>query len=101
MTDESSAETMDAIFAAPEEEPRSMLLKIVQEFLESEAIKQADREKGSLLAHHIGVFMTGTLESHLRNKAQATQVNMEEFVGNTHGFAESGCVTPCRSQVVD
>ncbi len=41
MTMESSAMIMDAIFASPEEESRGRLLKIMQEFLLSEAAKHS------------------------------------------------------------
>ncbi|KAA1473731.1 hypothetical protein DENSPDRAFT_882264 [Dentipellis sp. KUC8613] len=72
MTMESSAMIMDAIFASPEEESRGRLLKIMQEFLLSEAAKHSAKEKQS-------------------GKAGATtDVNMEELVGNTDGFADSG-----------
>lgn len=49
MTLESSAAIMDAIFASPEEDSRGRLLKIMQEFLISEASKHADKEKSTLL----------------------------------------------------
>lgn len=48
MTLESSAAIMDAIFASPEEDSRGRLLKIMQEFLISEASKHADKEKSTL-----------------------------------------------------
>ncbi|TDL22099.1 hypothetical protein BD410DRAFT_770589 [Rickenella mellea] len=67
MTLDSSATMMDAIFASPEEDNRGRLLKLMQEFLVSESEKHSHQEKG----------------------AKST-VNMEELVGNTHGFAESG-----------
>ncbi|KAI0734724.1 hypothetical protein C8Q72DRAFT_321316 [Fomitopsis betulina] len=74
MTAEPSAVVMDAIFAAPEEEGRARLLRILQDFLVSEAAKHAAKEKANA-----------------RPKTSAsTTVNMEELVGNTDGFAESG-----------
>lgn len=51
MTLESSATIMDAIFASPEEEARSRLLKIMQDFLITEAMKQSAHEKGILVSH--------------------------------------------------
>lgn len=42
---------MDAIFASPEEEGRSRLLKIMQEFLVSEAAKHSAKEKGMLKSY--------------------------------------------------
>lgn len=73
MTLDSSAVIMDAIFASPEDESRGRLLKILQDFLVSEASKHAAKEKKSA-----------------RPKLAATDVNMEELVGNTDGFADSG-----------
>lgn len=37
---------MDAIFASPEQEGRARLLKIMQDFLQSEAAKHSAQEKG-------------------------------------------------------
>lgn len=45
MTLDSSAVIMDAIFASPEDESRGRLLKILQDFLVSEASKHAAKEK--------------------------------------------------------
>lgn len=46
MTAEPSAKIMDAIFSSPVEEARGRLLKILQDFLMSEAAKHAANEKG-------------------------------------------------------
>lgn len=46
MTLERSALIMDEIFASPEEEGRGRLLKIIQDFLVSEAAKHIAKEKG-------------------------------------------------------
>ncbi|KAF8879492.1 hypothetical protein BD779DRAFT_1551796 [Infundibulicybe gibba] len=73
MTMESSATIMDAIFASPEEEGRGRLLKIMQEFLTSEASKHAAKEKDNA-----------------KGNPKPADVNMEELVGNTDGFADSG-----------
>ncbi|KAG6812718.1 radiation sensitive protein rad9 [Tricholoma furcatifolium] len=73
MTMERSASIMDAIFASPEEEFRARLLKIMQEFLISEAAKHSAKEKEAS-----------------RGKGKIADVNMEELVGNTDGFADSG-----------
>lgn len=48
MTLESSATIMDAIFASPDEETRGRLLRIMQEFLVSEAAKHSAKEKGAI-----------------------------------------------------
>jgi len=75
MTLDSSAMIMDATFASQEEESRARLLKIMQEFLLSEAAKHAQKEKG---------------KTNAKVKQAPTDVNMEELVGNTDGFADSG-----------
>ena len=66
---------MDAPFASQEEEGRARLLKIMQEFLVSEATKNAQKEKTKM---------------NTKGKQSATEVDMEELVGNTDGFADSG-----------
>jgi cohesin loading factor subunit SCC2 len=66
---------MDATFASQEEEGRARLLKIMQEFLVSEAAKHAQKEKN---------------KANKKGKQAPTEVNMEELVGNTDGFADSG-----------
>lgn len=48
MTLNTSATIMDAIFASPEEEARGRLLKIMQDFLITEAVKQSAHEKGNI-----------------------------------------------------
>ncbi|CAE6438521.1 unnamed protein product [Rhizoctonia solani] len=71
MTREDSAEMMDAIFASPQEEAQARLLKIMQDFLLSEASKHA----------HVTA----------NNKPKkGAAVDMEELIGNTDGFADSG-----------
>jgi cohesin loading factor subunit SCC2 len=73
MTLDRSATIMDAIFASPDEESRGRLLRIMQEFLVSEAAKHSTKEKESA-----------------KGKSKNVDVNMEELVGNTDGFADSG-----------
>jgi hypothetical protein len=46
MTMERSSAIMDAIFASAKEESRGQLLKIMQDFLTSEASKHSAKEKG-------------------------------------------------------
>ena len=46
MTLEQSAGIMDAIFASSDEESRGRLLRIMQDFLVSEAAKHAEQRKG-------------------------------------------------------
>ncbi|KAJ7600473.1 hypothetical protein C8J56DRAFT_910344 [Mycena floridula] len=74
MTLETSAGLMDAIFQSPEEEGRARLLKIMQDFLIAESLKHSAREK----------------ESATKKNTKSADVNMEELVGNTDGFADSG-----------
>ncbi|KAJ3525731.1 hypothetical protein NMY22_g10453 [Coprinellus aureogranulatus] len=73
MTQEPSAEIMDAIFNSDDEEGHCRLLKIMQNFLVSESEKHSAKEKESS-----------------KSKTKAGDVNMEELVGNTDGFADSG-----------
>lgn len=53
MTMERSSTIMDEIFASPEEEGRGRLLKIMQDFLVSEAAKHSAKEKGAFLPKSI------------------------------------------------
>ncbi|KAK7056612.1 Sister chromatid cohesion protein 2 [Paramarasmius palmivorus] len=73
MTLEWSATIMDAIFMGSDEEAKGRLLKIIQGFLVSEAIKHSAKEKEVS-----------------KGVPTSTEVNMEELVGNTDGFADSG-----------
>jgi len=74
LTAESSAVIMDAIFASAEEDGRTRLLRIMQDFLMSEADKHSIEQKDKA-----------------KSKAKANgDVNMQELVGNTDGFADSG-----------
>ncbi|EJC97952.1 uncharacterized protein FOMMEDRAFT_114738 [Fomitiporia mediterranea MF3/22] len=70
MTLESSATMMDAIFASSEEDNRGRLLRLMQEFLVSESAKHSAQQGGP--------------------SKPSESINMDELVGNTHGFAESG-----------
>ncbi|KIK26649.1 hypothetical protein PISMIDRAFT_94435 [Pisolithus microcarpus 441] len=72
MTLDQSAGIMDAIFASPDEESRGRLLRILQDFLVSEAAKHAEQQKGS---------------SQVKND---DGVDMAHLVGNTDDFADSG-----------
>ncbi|KAI6042629.1 sister chromatid cohesion C-terminus-domain-containing protein [Pisolithus marmoratus] len=72
MTLDQSAGIMDAIFASPDEESRGRLLRILQDFLVSEAAKHAEQQKGS---------------GQVRNEGG---VDMAHLVGNTDDFADSG-----------
>lgn len=92
MTLERSATIMDAIFTSHEEEGRGRLLKILQDFLVSEASKHAAKEKGTLLRLCLlPLFNPSSLEG-LKGHVKSLDVNMDELVGNTDGFADSGYV---------
>lgn len=72
MTLEQSAGIMDAIFASPDEESRGRLLRILQDFLVSEAAKHTEQQKGSGQVKKEG------------------GLDMAQLVGNTDDFADSG-----------
>ncbi|KAJ7134305.1 hypothetical protein C8R44DRAFT_770123 [Mycena epipterygia] len=75
MTMDRSAVIMDDIFSSSDEERRGRLLKIIQEFLVSESAKHSAKQKDTIA---------------IKGKAKPADVNMEELVGNTDGFADSG-----------
>lgn len=89
MTLESSATIMDAIFTSPEEEARGRLLKIMQDFLITESTKQSAQEKGQI-SWKFRVYNTEHITAAHKTKNTPMKVNMEELVGNTDGFADSG-----------
>jgi hypothetical protein len=51
MTVDYSAKIMDEIFTSGSEESQARLLKIIQDFLVSEAAKHSAKEKGTLLMY--------------------------------------------------
>ena len=67
---------MDSILSSDDEDARARLLRFIQEFLSAEADKHATKEREKS-----------------RGKGKAESVNMEELIGNTDGFAESGYVS--------
>ncbi|KAG8832210.1 Sister chromatid cohesion protein 2 [Serendipita sp. 399] len=73
MTHPTSADMMDQIFASDDNDVKGKLLKILQDFLSFESAKHSAQEKAALTDKTVG-----------------HSVDMEAFVGNTHGFAESG-----------
>jgi cohesin loading factor subunit SCC2 len=93
MTLDRSATIMDAIFASPDEESRGRLLRIMQEFLVSEATKHSTKEKGIFYFPRMPPATSPILNlsaESAKNKTKNVDVNMEELVGNTDGFADSG-----------
>jgi cohesin loading factor subunit SCC2 len=81
---------MDAIFASPEEDGRGRLLKIMQDFLISEASKHSAKEKGVKPGRHRYTFNLYSATENIKGKSKRSDVNMDELVGNTDGFADSG-----------
>ncbi|KAJ7644375.1 hypothetical protein FB45DRAFT_897682 [Roridomyces roridus] len=75
MTMPYSSDIMDEVFSSPDQEKRGQLLKIIQDFLFSEAAKHSAKQKDSNAS---------------KGKPKSTDVNMDELVGNTDGFADSG-----------
>jgi cohesin loading factor subunit SCC2 len=90
MTTKESAEIMDKVFASGELESRAHLLRIINSFLLSEMAKHTAAEKGNFLFKaFLSVHTPDCTESQAK-KVQLSTVNMEELVGNTQGFADSG-----------
>lgn len=75
LTAEPSTLIMDSILSSNDDDARARLLRIIQEFLSAEAEKHAMKEREKS-----------------KNKGAVGSVNMEELIGNTDGFAESGYV---------
>ncbi|KAJ7211043.1 hypothetical protein B0H12DRAFT_389308 [Mycena haematopus] len=86
MTMERSAVVMDEIFSSSDEDRRARLLKIIQEFLISEAAKHSAKLKDVVA---------------VKGKAKPTDVNMDELVGNTDGFADSGVSSAVVQRYID
>ncbi|KAL0565155.1 Sister chromatid cohesion protein 2, partial [Marasmius crinis-equi] len=84
MTLENSAAIMDSIFESPEADGKARLLKIIQEFLVSEAVKHSTKEKGMFRNAH------KSFTEVLKRGSKPSDINMDELVGNTDGFADSG-----------
>lgn len=91
MTLDQSAAIMDEIFASDDQDGKARLLKIIQDFLTSEAIKHSQKEKGLSLVHFTFNLQTYCISESAKGRgAKPVEVNMEELVGNTEGFADSG-----------
>lgn len=76
MTLDTSATIMDSIFQSDNEQSQSTLLKIIQDFLISEATKHSEHTRAQ--AHGKGMAIG------------SNKLNMDELIGNTEGFADSG-----------
>jgi len=96
MTSEPSTRIMDKIFQSDSDETKGRMLKILHDFLVSEASKHAEveKEKGEILSIFIqSVLLNPVIGLKVTNGAYE-KVNLAELVGNTEDFAESGCVPP-------
>lgn len=94
MTEEATSGLMDGIFASNDVDMQGRLLKIIQDFLSTTSAKQTEVEKGSAanimpLKHMRFKFFSAAPMV----KPPTVTVNMDEFIGNAQGFAESGCVS--------
>lgn len=96
MTLEPSARIMDKIFQSDSDETKGRMLKILHDFLVSEASKHAEvekeKEKGAILLGFIRVVLLNTVTGLKVSSGVDEKVNLAELVGNTEDFAESGCV---------
>ena len=95
MTQDATSGLMDSIFASNDVDMQGRLLKIIQDFLSTTSAKQTESEKGSGDQYH-AIETYGILSSFSAApgvKLPTATVNMDEFIGNAQGFAESGCVS--------
>lgn len=96
MTLEPSTRIMDKIFQSDSDETKGRMLKILHDFLVSEASKHAEvekeKEKGAILLGFIRVVLLNTVTGLKVSSGVDEKVNLAELVGNTEDFAESGCV---------
>jgi cohesin loading factor subunit SCC2 len=91
MTEDRSAVVMDQIFSSGEADARAQLLRIMHSFLMTEMTKHSAAEKGLAMAaasHCVSTFSLVNGESNVAKK----EVNIDELVGNTQNFADSGSV---------
>jgi len=96
MTLEPSTRIMDKIFQSDSDETKGRMLKILHDFLVSEASKHAEvekeKEKGPILPGFIRVVLLNTVTGLKVSSGVDEKVNLAELVGNTEDFAESGYV---------
>ncbi|KAL1664712.1 hypothetical protein GGF50DRAFT_101537 [Schizophyllum commune] len=83
MSTQDSAVIMDKVFSGDDEEARARILRIMQEFLQSQEQKHAMQERES------------------QKTGGASDVNMDELVGNTDGFADSGVASAVVQRYLD
>ena len=97
MTLEPSTRIMDKIFQYDSDETKGRMVKILHDFLVSEASKHAEmekeKEKGKILPLIIGRTLLNLVTGLKTTTGVDEKVNLAELVGNTEDFADSGCVT--------
>lgn len=90
MVHESTFQLLDTVFQSQEDEVRGRVLKILQEFLASEAAKRAEEERGgSLLSGSEASFSWSCA---VYKKGKKGDVDMDELIGSSNTFADSGFV---------
>ena len=96
MTLEPSTRIMDKIFQSDSDETKGRMLKILHDFLVSEASKHAEmekeKEKGAILPEFIRLVLLNPVIGLKVSDGADEKVNLAELVGNTEDFAESGYV---------
>lgn len=96
MISEASTRIMDEIFQSDSDETKGRMLKIIHDFLVSEASKHAEvekeKEKGEILPVIIRQTLLNRAIGPKVTNGVDEKVNLAELVGNTEDFAESGCV---------
>lgn len=94
MTLEPSTRIMDKIFQSDLDETKGRMLKILHDFLVSEATKHAEmeKEKGVIMPKIIQLVLLNPVIGLKVTNGADEKVNLAELVGNTEDFAESGYV---------
>jgi cohesin loading factor subunit SCC2 len=94
MTREPTIDVMDEIFAHDDSESHVLILRVIQTFLSTQALKAKESQqsdKRELFCH----FIPGFVWAYSRGSVPSSdKVDINELVGNSNGFADSGCV-PC------
>jgi len=96
MTLEPSTRIMDKIFQSDSDETKGRMLKILHDFLVSEASKHAEmekeKEKGVIIPEFIRLVLLNPVIGLKVSNGADEKLNLAELVGNTEDFAESGYV---------
>jgi cohesin loading factor subunit SCC2 len=89
MVADTSAAVMDAIFQSREEDARGRLLKIMQDFLFSQVAKHVEGQKGVYIITASDELFRAVVGGKA-TKGKGKAVNMDELIGTSDGFADSG-----------